>query len=97
MHKDARSAINWLQAICAAALVGLAIVPTRWVESGPNVCLVRRLFGVECMGCGMTRGVSHLLHGHWQTALAYNRGSVAVTVTLLSVAFSALLIPRSKE
>lgn len=97
MHRDVRSAINWLQGLCAAALAGLAIVPTRWVESGPNVCLVRRLFGVECLGCGMTRGVSHLLHGHWQTALAYNRGSVVVMITLFSVALSALVIPRSKD
>jgi hypothetical protein len=97
MQRDVLSAIKWLQGICAAALVGLAIVPTRWVEAGPNVCLVRRLFGVECLGCGMTRGISHLLHGHWRTALAYNRGSAAVMITLLSVALSVLVIPRPKD
>lgn len=96
MLKDVRFAISWVQAICAAALVGLAIVPTRIVESGPNLCLVRRLFGVECLGCGMTRGISQLLHGHWQAALAYNRGSVAIAITLCSVALSALIIPRPK-
>ena len=97
MHRDVRSAISWLQAICAAALIGLAIVPARWVENGPNLCLIRRVFGVECLGCGMTRGISHLLHGHWHTALAYNRGSVAVSITLLSFALSALVIPRAKD
>jgi hypothetical protein len=97
MHRDVRSAIRWLQIICASALVTLAILPTRWVESGPNLCLVRRLFGVECMGCGMTRGISHLLHGHWRTALAYNRGSVAIAITLFSLALSAFVIPRRKN
>ena len=97
MQRDVHFAISWLQGICAAALGGLAILPTRWVESGPNMCLVRHFFGVECLGCGMTRGVSHLLHGHWQTALAYNRGSVAVMITLLSVALSAFVLPRSKD
>jgi hypothetical protein len=77
--------------------MGLAIVPARWVENGPNLCLIRRVFGVECLGCGMTRGISHLLHGHWHTALAYNRGSVAVSITLLSFALSALVIPRAKD
>lgn len=97
MQRDVRFAISWVQGICAAALAGLAVVPTRWVESGPKVCLVRRIFGVECWGCGMTRAISHLLHGHWHTALAYNRGSVVVMLTLLSVALSALVLPPSKE
>jgi hypothetical protein len=96
MVRDVHFAIKWLQWLCAAALVALAIVPTRVVESGPNVCLVRRFFGVECLGCGMTRGISQLLHGHWHTALAYNRGSVAISLTLLSVALSALVLPRPK-
>lgn len=97
MHKDVHCATKWLQGICAAVLAGLAIVPTRWVESGPNFCLVRRLFGVECLGCGMTRGISHLMHGHWHTALAYNRGSVAIAITMGSLVLSALVIPRPKS
>lgn len=96
MGKDVHFAISWLQGLCAGALLLLALLPTRWVESGPDVCLVRRLFRVECLGCGMTRGISQLLHGNWQAALAYNRGSVAISIALLSVALSVLVLPRPR-
>ncbi|GAA3580159.1 DUF2752 domain-containing protein [Snuella lapsa] len=31
-------------------------------------CLNKKLFGVECMGCGMQRSVSLLLQGHFTEA-----------------------------
>lgn len=31
-------------------------------------CLNKELFGVECMGCGMQRSISFLLHGEFVAA-----------------------------
>lgn len=39
----------------------------------PTVCPSRRLFGVSCPGCGMTRSVTHLLHGRWSESLSTHR------------------------
>lgn len=40
-------------------------------------CLVQRLFGIRCPGCGLTRGIAAPLRGDFTTAIAAN---VAVPV-----------------
>ena len=66
--------------LAAAIALPLAIiaVPTAWVESGPSICLFRRVTGWSCPGCGMTRAVSSTLHGDIVAAIRFNRLVVAV-------------------
>ncbi len=40
--------------------------------TGGGVCLWRRTLGVECGGCGLTRGFVQLGHGHVVQAVALN-------------------------
>jgi len=49
------------------------------------VCLFHALTGLNCPGCGMTRALYALLHGHVRLALKDN--------ALLVLALAALLIP----
>ncbi len=56
----------------ALAITLLAAIPTGWIAAAPSICLVKRLFGTECLGCGMTRAMSCLLHGDGAGALRYN-------------------------
>jgi len=62
-----------LAATAALALAALALTPASAMASLPTVCLFRNLFGIECLGCGMTRALWSALHGDWTQALAYNR------------------------
>lgn len=40
--------------------------------TGGGLCLWRRQLGIECGGCGLTRGFVQLGHGHVVSALALN-------------------------
>ena len=56
----------------------LMIVPTARLEKYPSICLFKNITGVDCIGCGMTRAISSLLHGNAQMAYRYNRLVVIV-------------------
>jgi Protein of unknown function (DUF2752) len=64
--------------VAAGAIVDVAPEGAIGVASAPAitlpvVCPSRRLFGVECPGCGMTRSVTHLLHGRLSASLITHR------------------------
>ncbi|MBJ6369206.1 DUF2752 domain-containing protein [Snuella sp. CAU 1569] len=39
-----------------------------YIEDYMLPCLNKKLFGIECMGCGMQRSVSLILQGHFTEA-----------------------------
>lgn len=63
--------MNWaLAGVLGAA--GLALLHL-WTPSDDvrfSICLSRRLLGLPCPGCGMTRAFAHLAKGEWRSALA---------------------------
>ena len=63
------------------------LIPTARIESGPSLCLIRRVFGVPCPGCGMTRALSCAVHGHPRRAIAYNN-RVIIVLPLLIMAWA---------
>jgi len=54
------------------------VIPTSWFESRRPICLIRTLFGVPCLGCGMTRAISCLFHSDFKQAFQYNKLVVIV-------------------
>ena len=38
----------------------------------PGTCSMRRVAGIDCPGCGLTRSFVSLAHGHWQASLVFN-------------------------
>src|SRR5438105_15007351 len=70
-----------------------ALIPTSWLESGPSLCLIRRVFGVKCPGCGMTRAISCVFHGNFKQALAYNK---LVVIVLPLLGYTWLRAVRSE-
>jgi hypothetical protein len=56
----------------AAGLPNAPLQETLERATGGGVCLWRRAFGIECGGCGLTRGFVQLGHGHPLAAIALN-------------------------
>jgi hypothetical protein len=55
----------------AAGAVGLAVL-TMWTPPGDaslSLCFTRRVIGLPCPGCGLTRGVAHLIQGDLARAM----------------------------
>ena len=62
----------------------LLILPANFFDNGKSICLSQLLLNRECFGCGMTKGVMHLIHLELEEAFAYNMLSYIV-VPLLSL------------
>ncbi len=67
----------WLLLLLAIPIV-LLYLPADFFDGGAPVCPSKRFFDVECLGCGMTRAVMHLIHLDFEMALFYNAGSFIV-------------------
>jgi hypothetical protein len=86
---DARRAIpvGWVVAGCALLLTGAAVLyafnPTEAHFFPP--CPFHKLTGLYCPGCGSTRAMHQLLHGHVAAAFDFNP---LVVVMLPFVAFA---------
>jgi hypothetical protein len=58
--------------------LAFALVPTLFLESGHSLCLIKLVFGIECLGCGMTRAISSVLHGDIVSAFQHNKLVIVV-------------------
>jgi hypothetical protein len=71
------------------ALVGYALAlkyRPAYDESSPYfICPLKKLFGLDCFGCGGQRAISHLLNGDVDSALQSNAYAVLVLVPYLSL------------
>ena len=94
MPLDRRSRTLWALT-GLAGLAGLVLlhfwVPAPGLQN--SVCLFRRLTGIPCPGCGMTRAFAHLAKGEWAAAardhlLAY---PLAAEIGLLWLAWGVTL------
>ena len=54
------------------AVVALAYLWPSTPGGGVTVCPFRRIFGLSCFGCGMTRGWTAMLHGDWYASVTYH-------------------------
>ena len=77
------------QLILPTAFVVLAVIPVDFLDSLPNVCIYKGLFGVRCLGCGMTHAFCSVLHGHIAAAFQYNH--------LVTVAFPFFAVAATRN
>lgn len=85
-----------IASVSAAALVAAA---GAWVlyHNDPTQagffpqCIFRKMTGLDCPGCGTTRALYHLLHGHVWTAFRFNP-LMFVLLPLLGTAGTTTLV-----
>jgi Protein of unknown function (DUF2752) len=75
--------LNWLYLIFYVATpIIFLILPADYFDSGEALCPSKRFFDIECLGCGMTRAVMHLIHFDIDSALYFNALSFVVAPVL---------------
>lgn len=87
LHKGmtAKAVFRYLiVAFAAAGVVFLWFFNPTEIAWAPK-CAVHAITGLQCPGCGISRAIHALLHGHFYEALAYNWFFVISVPYLLSV------------
>lgn len=51
----------------------LILLPTKFLEKGPTICVFKLVLNKECPACGMTRAMSRLLHLDFIGAWNFNK------------------------
>jgi uncharacterized protein DUF2752 len=64
---------------------------------GFDVCLTHRLTGLPCPGCGLTRSITSLTHGQFQSAEAYHPFGIVIYLVLVALCAYSLLPLRWRE
>ena len=72
----------WLLLI---APVVLLLLPIDFFDGGQSICVSTLLFDQECYGCGITRGVHHLIHLDFNAADEYNKLSFLVLPVMIYI------------
>ncbi|MDP5168664.1 MAG: DUF2752 domain-containing protein [Bacteroidia bacterium] len=75
----------WMIALLIFPFVLWVLPSTFFDESEVIMCPSRLFFGVECFGCGITRGVMHMHHAEVADALYFNFGSPFVYPALIAL------------
>ncbi|MFM6935572.1 MAG: DUF2752 domain-containing protein [Flavobacteriales bacterium] len=60
----------------------LCLLPASFFDHGQSICLSVLLFNKECLGCGMTRAIQHLIHVDFESAWKFNKLVVLVAPIL---------------
>lgn len=83
--------------LCAYIIIPIVVLssPREQMMSGDTICLIKRFFGVECWGCGLTRAVYLVFRGELSAAWGYNR-LIIVTIPLLLVLWVCGVVRQTK-
>jgi Protein of unknown function (DUF2752) len=82
-YMNNKSILKWLTLIFFVVTpIIFLLLPATYFDEGEALCPSKRFFNIECMGCGMTRAVMHLIHFDVESAIYYNYFSVIVAPLL---------------
>ncbi len=64
--------------LCILGPFFLFILPADYFDYGKSICPSKVFLNIECLGCGLTRGVMHLIHFDYEAAWQFNKISFLV-------------------
>lgn len=79
------SPYNWLSALCMVGSVWVVYSLTVATQSGPTLCMVKRITGYPCPSCGTTRSVMNILQGNLADGVLLNPLGLVVTFLMFVV------------
>jgi hypothetical protein len=72
----------WLRASIIFCLVVLPLIliflPANYFDVGTSICPSKSFLNIDCLGCGITKAIQHLVHFEFQIAWDYNKFSFVV-------------------
>lgn len=81
--------------MAVAAMLVSIVMPVNGL--GFDVCVLHRMTGLPCPGCGLTRGVAAMTHGDVFTAVALNPFSVIIWAVFAILTLTVILPRRQRE
>lgn len=97
MTRDSRALWCWA---AGAVLAGAAVALASWTPpDDPRLalCAFRRLSGVACPGCGLTRALAHLAKGEWHAALVMHPLAPLVVAQAVAAWLAWSVRPRGRR
>ena len=88
INKSSRNQTKWWLIFIALLIFPfvLWLLPSTLLDGDKlPFCPSRVIFGIECLGCGMTRAVMHFHHFEFETAFSFNKGVVLVYPILVGL------------
>jgi hypothetical protein len=61
----------------------LLYLPADYFDNGESICPSKYFLKIECLGCGLTRAIMHLIHLDFVEAWAYNKLSFLILIGLI--------------
>ena len=82
------------RALALIAFLASIVMPTEGL--GFDICVVHRATGLPCPGCGLTRGVTAITHGHLDYAFVMNPFSFVVWAVFLVLTLTLVLPAKGR-
>jgi hypothetical protein len=78
-----------IMALVSGAIV-LLYLPADYFDHGESICPSKVLLDMECLGCGITRAMQHVIHLDFVAAWNFNNLVVIVAPVLFFLWFQAM-------
>lgn len=78
VYKHRKNLAKLTLVLLTIAFVVLLILPATYFDTGRAMCLSVILTNKQCYGCGLTRGIQHLIHFDFAGAWQFNKLSFIV-------------------
>ena len=87
-----------INAILACAIIAIFVYAGFFAFSGNGVsCSYKKITGLNCITCGVTRGFNKILHGNITEALAYNQNALKLFCFFAIVLYMRIVAMLTKN